>query len=74
MGCVWSGSHSLMLARVSLLADTWEADRLGDAGYEVDGTSAIPMAVRVASMLRWMYGRSSVFWAGLTLRAWTAAG
>ena len=32
VGCVWSGSHSRTLAKVSLLADSCVADSVDDAG------------------------------------------
>ncbi len=54
MGLVWFGSHSAALASVSLLAVSWAAVSVEDAGYEVVVTLSRSIAARVASMFRWM--------------------
>ena len=52
VGWVWSGSHSRMLASVSLFADSWVAVTDEYAGFGAVSTWLMAIAARVASMLR----------------------
>jgi hypothetical protein len=69
-----SASHRRMLSTVAALARTWAGVRFSAAGKSLVCTPSRANALRVASMLRWMYGSSRCSSWGVTWRRCTNAG